>query len=235
MRSCRRPRGRRQPPTACAPKPTFRDRAAKAYTAYAGPSRSLQVAAQHLVHAKTWPMICIRCGGSAWVCLSIAAMESRSRYQAWPNWPSSLSNQTRQRKTAGIHPVRRHGPVPEIPAWRSWHQQSLEKPPAAAWTLHSLAWRFSPEFQTKTRQVKAGRRASRVLIATDVLVRGPEPSGCSHHRQLRPALGHHPADPARGPGGSHRAAVGQDSCAIPLSRLKASSASSSCVPACAGA
>ena len=40
--------------------------------------------------------------------------------------------------------------------------------------------------------------------------RGAEPPGRRHHRQLRSALGHHPAGPAGGARGPHRPEVGED-------------------------
>ncbi len=49
-----------------------------------------------------------------------------------------------------------------------------------------------------------------MLVATDVLSEGQNLQDCCDRRQLRPALGHHPADPARRPRRPHRPAGRDD-------------------------
>ena len=65
--------------------------------------------------------------------------------------------------------------------------------------------------------------------------RRPEPSGCVDRRQLRSAVGDHPADPARRPRRSHRPEGREESSAIRSCPPTASSGSSVCAPACASA
>ncbi len=53
----------------------------------------------------------------------------------------------------------------------------------------SIVEHFSPVSNEKSYPAD---QQSRILIATDVLERRSEPSGCPHHHQLRPAMGDYP-------------------------------------------
>ncbi len=73
----------------------------------------------------------------------------------------------------------------------------------------AIAHRFQPRQQQKARQGLARQRTPR-RSGNRRAQRGPEPARLRDHRQLRPALGDHPADPAGRPRGPHRAAVRQN-------------------------
>ena len=74
----------------------------------------------------------------------------------------------------------------------------------------AIAWRFSPDSNEQARARVSREDELRVVVATDVLSEGQNLQDCCHRRQLRPALGHHPADSARRPRGPHRPEVGHD-------------------------
>ena len=92
-----------------------------------------------------------------------------------------------------------------------------------------VAWRFSPDSNDKRNEVprRPGAASSGRHRCPQ---RRPEPSGCGDRRQLRPSLGHHPADPAGRPRGPHRPEGRQRSSATPSCRPTASSGSSGCEP-----
>ena len=82
--------------------------------------------------------------------------------------------------------------------------------PATPTNPTKLAWRFSPE-SNEQAQRGAGRQGAPRADRHRCPERGPEPPGLRDHRQLRPSLGHHPADPAGGPRRPHRPEGRQDS------------------------
>ena len=86
---------------------------------------------------------------------------------------------------------------------------------------YALACRFSPKSNNKTRD--QGRRGARADLHRRA-VRRTEPARLQRRRQLRPALGHHPPDPARRPRRPHRPAVRKKSTATPSCPPTASSA-----------
>ena len=76
-----------------------------------------------------------------------------------------------------------------------------------------LAHRFSPVSNERQDAIRSGQEL-RVLIATDVLSEGQNLQDCSDRRQLRPAMGNHPAHPAGRSRGPHWPDSGGDS--VPL-------------------
>ena len=98
----------------------------------------------------------------------------------------------------------------------------------------ALAWRFSPVSNDKRDRIRPDDEL-RVLIATDVLSEGQNLQDCCRRRQLRPALGHHPPDPARAAAWTASARRPRRSSATRSCRPMASSGSSGCAPACASA
>ena len=110
-------------------------------------------------------------------------------------FPSHLG--PRARKGADLHPVRRHGRYLTRTEAR-WACSPMAGARADSGDPTALAWRFSPDSNEKRAAVSYADEL-RVLIATDVSQRGPEPAGLRDRRQLRPALGDHPPDPAGGP------------------------------------
>ena len=69
---------------------------------------------------------------------------------------------------------------------------------------------LQPGQQRQARRSPRRTEELRVLIATDVLSEGQNLQDARSRRQLRPALGHHPPDPARRPRRPHRPAGRED-------------------------
>ncbi len=91
---------------------------------------------------------------------------------------------------------------------------------------------LQPRSATTSGSHRARRRAAR-LDRHRRAQRRPEPAGLRHRRQLRPALGDHPADPAGRPRGPHRPEGRAGSSATRSCPPTASSGSSACASACA--
>ena len=76
-----------------------------------------------------------------------------------------------------------------------------------------LAWRFSPVSNQRPGRDEPEREL-RVLVAHRRVERGSESTGLPYRRELRPPLGHHPADPAGRPSRPYRTGGGRDT--LPL-------------------
>ena len=112
---------------------------------------------------------------------------------------------------------------------RPWRYVAWRASPATSADPTGLAWRFSPVSNDKRDQVSARSGTARPDRHRRAQ-RRPEPAGLRDRRQLRPALGDHPPDPAGRPRRPHRPAGRERSCAIPSCRPTASSGSSACAP-----
>ncbi len=131
------------------------------------------------------------------------------------------------REGARLHPVRRHRGLPGASSCSRAAISGDGGRYRRSANPTALAWRFSPVSNEKRSSV-APDDELRVLIATDVLSEGQNLQDCAHRRQLRPALGDHPAHPARRPRRPHRAAGRDHPAATRSCPPTASSGSSGC-------
>ena len=107
-----------------------------------------------------------------------------------------------------LHAVRRHRALPGKRAQASRRRTGRLRYAVDSSDPTALAWRFSPE-QRETgsdRPDKGAAGPGRHRRSQ----RRPKPPGCVDRRELRPALGDHPLDPAGRPRGPHRAEGGGD-------------------------